>query len=143
MRAVDGERRPDLARPGAEVPVPPRLGPTGAHQVQPLGRLDRADQHRLGLIDLGHDDVQQVMNAVGEKHVSGAPVGEHGFGPRGATPVERVGRLVLVAQVRLGLDDPPGGALPVGDVNQSLPEQGLCDGHRVPAVKRAGQTGHA
>ena len=103
----DRQRLRELARPRAEL-LAARTPATAPHQVQPLDRLERADQHggpdalRLA------NGVQQRVDAVRAVDVRGPRRAEEVLGARGAAAEGVTGRLLLV--VALGLDDAAGGA---------------------------------
>jgi len=85
------------------------LGPSRPHRVDALDRLDRADEERRRPADPLADDVQAVVHPVDKVHVGdpGRPVHD-----RVATspPEAGMGRLVILADVRLELDDAAGTA---------------------------------
>ena len=104
----DPQRLRELARPRAQV-LDALDAAALAHQLDPLDRLERADQHRgadaLGLADR----VQTRVDPVREVHVGTARRAEQDAGAVGQAD-ERVGGGLGVV-IRLGLDDHPRRAL--------------------------------
>ena len=105
-REPDPERLGELAGPRAELALATHPA-AGAHLVDAVERLERADQDRRPDALLLRNGVQERMHAVGEVDVGVA--GRPEQRPRARRePGEGVaGRLLHV--VALGLDDPPGG----------------------------------
>ena len=108
-----------------------------AHQVDPLGRLERPDEHR-GADPLAlADRVEQRVDSVGPVHVGGPGCTEQGRGAPRHPDVGVAGRLGLV--VGLGLDDDPGGLA----VGQDTADEVAGDLDDRPAVEpRAERPGH-
>ena len=80
-----------------------------AHLRQPVGRLERPDQHRRRFaLGLG-DEVEQAVDPVGEVDVGAARRAEQDLGPLGEADVGVAGG--VVALVALGLDDHAAAAL--------------------------------
>ena len=111
-RSVTGAPFRSRPTPSASVSLPgPEQSSSGrapaalAHQLDALGRLERADQDGGGAaLGLG-DRVQQAVDPVGEVDVGAPGRAEQGLGA-GVRAAEGVaGRVRLV--VGLGLDDPP------------------------------------
>ena len=99
---VIAERLAQPPRPGAEQPLVPDPAPR-AHHVEPLRRLERADQHRIRDADVLADEVQAPVDPVRAVDVRVPGRAEHrrvALGP--AAEAVRGGILVVV---RLDLDD--------------------------------------
>ena len=124
-------QRPALA------PRPPPRQPRVAHRVGALERLDGADEDRRGS-SLGlRDDVQAVVHPVDKVHVgdTGRPVHDR---VAARPPEPRVRCAVVLADVRLDLDDPPDAAAGVAVVaDQPRPDQRRRDLEGRPAEEPA------
>src|SRR5438874_2972588 len=77
--------------------------PPAAHRLQAVGRLERADQHRVGDALGLADEVDAPMDPVGAVDVGVAGWAEHRSVPGGAAAVAVRGRVLMV--VGLELDD--------------------------------------
>ena len=117
IRAFGRRRAPLLDRP---------LGPSSAHRVDTGDRLDGTDEQRRRATGGLADDVQAVMHPVDKVHVGdpGWPV--HDRVPDGP-PEPGVGGLVVLADVRLDLDDPAGSAVRGAVPDQPAAEQGPAE----------------
>ena len=101
------ERLGELAGAGAEV-LDALEAAARAHQLDPVERLERPDQHRRAdVLGLRHR-VQQRVHPVGEVDVGAPRRAEQRARAIGDPRVGVAGRLVHV--VALGLDDSPSGA---------------------------------
>ena len=103
----------------------------------PSSGLDRADEdRRRPSLGLGHD-VQAVVHPVDKVHVGPARGPVHDGVARGP-PEARVRRAIVLADVRLDLDDPsrsPGRA-GLAVANERQPDQGRSDLEGRPAEER-------
>ncbi len=79
--------------------------PARAHQLQTVDGLDRADEQRRRPAGSFGDDVQAVIHPVDKVHVGETGRPEHGS-IACRPPEAGVGRPVVLADVRLELDDP-------------------------------------
>jgi hypothetical protein len=104
----DRERLAETSRPGAEQAI---LGDaaTPPHRVEPVQRLERADQHGVRHVDVLADEVQAPVDRRTSGRRTRAGRAEHRRVPRGpAAEAVRGGILVVV---RLDLDDRPADAV--------------------------------
>ena len=107
------------------------------HRRRPVERLDRADEDRRGpSLGLGHD-VQAVVHPVDKVHVGPTRGPVHDGVARGP-PEPRVRRPILLADVRLDLDDatrsPAGAGFAVAD--EAQPDQRRSDLEGRPVEER-------
>ena len=93
---------------GAERAPAAQLGldPRGADRVDPLERLDGADQDRVRRADRAGHDVETVVHAVHKIDVGPARLAVHRPAPGGLAEAG-VGRPVVRPEIGLDLDDPP------------------------------------
>ncbi len=140
---ADPDRVGELAGAGAEL-AHVRAPAAAAHEVDPPGRLERADEDRGGAALGLADGVQQAVDAVGEVDVGAARRAEERRGAR-REPDVGVARRV-VALVALGLDDHSAHAvdqeLTADEVARDLVHRPLEEGraqgaHRSPARSSA------
>ena len=96
---IDAERLRELARARSRDRAPRSSAAPRAHQLEPVARLERADQHRRARRPrASHDRVEQRVDAVGAVDVGDARRPEQGAGARASarrrrgTPARRGGR---------------------------------------------------
>ena len=106
------------------------------HRRHALDRLDGADEERRRPADGLGDDVQAVVHPVDKVHVGNAGVPIHDR-VAGGSPEAGVRRPVLLADVRLDLDDPASPGCPIGRlVDQVGTQEGVGDLERRPGEER-------
>ena len=120
----DSQRLGQPPRARAELAVGPAAAP-GAHLLDPMGRLEGADQDRGRLALRFGDRVEQAVDAVGEVDVGAPRRAEQRLGARREADEGMAGRVVAV--IALGLDDGAAATL----VEQGAADQVAGDGvHR-------------
>jgi hypothetical protein len=100
--------------------------PGGPHEVDALERLDRPDKERRGRSGRFGDDVQTVVHAVDKVHVGPARRPVHDLVASGPSE-PRMRRSIVLADVRLELDDPAGPPARGIVTDQPPTEQGARD----------------
>ena len=114
---LDAERLRELARPRAEV-LDALEAAARAHQLDPLERLERPDQHRRADALRLADGVEQRVDAVGAVDVGAPRRPEQDVGARRHADVGVAGRLGVV--VGLGLHDHARGVAVADDAAEQV-----------------------
>src|SRR6266511_6054467 len=137
VRPGDPERLGQPRRARGQLTVAPRRVTPVAHDLDALDGRAAPQQYRARPARLTADDVGAPMHAVREVHVEVAGRAEHHAIARRLTPIPVAPR-ILVARVRLDLDEPDGDPTElrvVGD--EELVEQVGRELTRVTCVERA------